>query len=718
MRKNIFIYLLVLSTLACSGLSGRTVFVSTGGNDQNPGTFESPLRTIATGVTLISAGDTCFIRGGNYHESVSVKALKGSLDSPVVIMAYRNEKVVLDGTILIGNDWEEYVRNIWKTNLSKDIWQLFHNDSWMTMARWPDASLTDGSAWDQQGTWVGGDPATPNGLFRMAGTGGDGPGQPDCSLEGALGILNVGSFRTYTRKITEHKKGENELEYDPVPRSGYRSKKHFAYFEGKLEFLDSENEWFYDPETRQLYAWFPGGAGPEEEVRGKVLTYALSFSGSSHIKISGLDFFAATARFDDCRHISLADCNFNYPTYSKRMLGNTGMIRTTAFTCSTDSALTGHIIRNCTFTNTDGCALVVQGDRNILENCLFENIDISCSEIPGIGVSIMFTGRDNIIRRNTIRYCGCSETLSPGVEAIVELNSISHTGMLQSDGAMIHCMKPEQPGVEISYNWCFESVKYGIRFDGKPASRGGLVHHNVVWNVEGGYQLKGDFHRVYNNTGFGGQEKCDFISLSELVYGGNRNSTYINNLGAKMSGHRTFSSRDYPVPGIFHHNWNGFENGKGITTQLKDPVHLDFRPEDGAEIVDAAIPVEGITENYNGESPDIGAYELGDPDYWIPGRKEKLASTPIPPDGSILVQREQDLMWLFPYGTDTCDIYFGESKEGVEKADRSVEEFRSRQKTNIFNAGRLERGRTYFWRIDAVLPGGVRKGKTWSFSVN
>lgn len=716
-NPNLNIVLLLSLAISCNTVLGGSVYVSSSGDDLNPGTIDLPFETIAKGLSLISGGDTCFIRGGNYHESITLNGIQGSSDNPVVIMAYNNEKVVLNGTVPIEGEWENYEGNIWTTDLPRDIWQLFYKDKWMMMARWPNASLQDGSVWDQRATWAGGDPLMPNGSYRIVpGDTGD-PGELEFDLEGALAILNVGSFRTYTRKITEHKKGEQTLVYDPVPRSGYRSKKHFAYFEGKLEFLDSENEWYYDQESMKLYAWFPGGALPELPVKGKVMTYALSFAHCLHIKIIGLDFFASTARFDDCLNVSLVDCDFNYPSFSKRMLGNTDMIPTTAFTSTEDAVLTRHLIRNCTFTNTDGCALIVQGDQNVLENCLFENIDISCSEIPGIGVSIMFTGKNNIIRRNTIRYCGCSETLSPGIEAKVLLNSISYTGMLQSDGGMIHCMKPEQPGVEISYNWCFESEKYGIRFDGKPASTRGLVHHNVVWNVEGGYQLKGDFHQVYNNTGFGGREKCDFISLSEMVYGGNRNSTYINNIGAKISGHRSFPSTEYPVPGKFIHNWNGFDTGEEITTQLRDPLHLDFRPLGGADIVDAGMPLESITQDYLGKGPDIGAYEFGDSLYWIPGRKDTIASIPVPPDGSILVQRNQDLMWLFPYGTGTCDIYFGHSREGVEKAVRYQEEYRASQKNNIFHAGLLEKGKTYYWRIDGVTPGGIKKGQVWSFTV-
>ena len=701
----------------CLGLYGKAVYVSVSGSNQNPGTFELPFRTIMQGVSEVEAGDTCFIRQGYYAETVLIDGKTGTSLKPVVIRSFENEQVVLDGSMKIGSEWIKHEANIWKTKLSQDIWQLFYNECWMMMARWPNASLEDGTIWDQKGTWVKGDPSYANGSYGMMSVGGSELSENSFHLENALAILNVGSFRTYTREVLEHQKGERIFRYKPVPRSGYRTKQHFAYFEGKLEFLDQENEWFYDRETKTLYAWFPDRKAPEYPVKGKIRTFTLSVSESSNIKILGLNFFASTAQFADCDHITLENCHFNFPTYSKRMLGDTGMIPVTSFTSSGDSVVTAHIIRNCSFTNTDGSALLVQGNQNLMENCLFRNIDISCSEIPGIGVSIMFTGSGNVIRRNTIDTCGCSETLSPGRQSKVMLNRISRTGMLQSDGAMIHCMKPEQPGVEIAYNWCFNSEKYGIRFDGKPASTGGLVHHNVVWDVEGGYQLKGDEHRVYNNVGFGGRQKNDFISLSDVAYGGNTHSIYMNNLGGKISGHRSFSSELHPVPGVYKYNWNGYDAAEKIDAQLRNPGDLDFRPVEGSSVVDAGLLVEGVNDAYCGDSPDIGAYEYGDTSYWIPGRKEKFASSPVPSDRQSLADKHVDLMWLFPYRANSCDVYLGSSEKGIEGAERSSQLFRGNQSLNIFRSEILESGLTYYWRIDGVHDNEIIKGPVWSFTV-
>ena len=36
-----------------------------------------------------------------------------------------------------------------------------------------------------------------------------------------------------------------------------------------------------------------------------------------------------------------------------------------------------------------------------------------------------------------------------------------------------------------------DSIKYGIRFDGEGSGNTGYIHHNIVWNCEGGIMVKG-----------------------------------------------------------------------------------------------------------------------------------------------------------------------------------------------------------------------------------
>ena len=76
---------LVWSSLACLMLtpslaaqSGATYYVSTKGNDSNPGTISSPWLTIQHAANTVSAGATVYVFGGVYNESVNFSGVRDS----------------------------------------------------------------------------------------------------------------------------------------------------------------------------------------------------------------------------------------------------------------------------------------------------------------------------------------------------------------------------------------------------------------------------------------------------------------------------------------------------------------------------------------------------------------------------------------------------------------------------------------------------------------
>ena len=92
-----------------------------------------------------------------------------------------------------------------------------------------------------------------------------------------------------------------------------------------------------------------------------------------------------------------------------------------------------------------------------------------------------------------------------GDAGLVEYNNLYDTGHLQSDGSMIQFMEGQQDGAICRYNWLHDTEKYGARFDHSGTADGvnGIMHHNLAWNCEsGGIMVKGDNHKIYNNTGF------------------------------------------------------------------------------------------------------------------------------------------------------------------------------------------------------------------------
>jgi hypothetical protein len=55
--------------------------------------------------------------------------------------------------------------------------------------------------------------------------------------------------------------------------------------------------------------------------------------------------------------------------------------------------------------------------------------------------------------------------------------------------------------------------------------------------------------------------------------------------------------------------------------KLTDIKQMDFRPRADSDLVNAGRVIVGYTDGYLGDAPDIGAYEYGDSNYWIPGCK-------------------------------------------------------------------------------------------------
>ena len=595
-------------------LNASDYYVATYGSDENPGTFAHPFRNIQRASEIMTSGDICYIRQGVYHEVVTLNDQDGANGSEIVFTNFNDERVAMDGTVSIDSVWQVYSGNIWKTTLDFDIWQLFVDRNEMVMARWPNANFSDGSIWDKENYWGHGtidqDPEAygngtlidePHGNVNLAGSGLD--------ITDAIAILNVGSFKTWSRRVLTH--SGNTFTYDPVP--AWKTKHHDYFLEGKLEFLDADSEWFFDPETKELYFWAPGGEDPNHlQIRGKVQSYAFEVTNSDYVTIKNLEFFGTTFKFTNSDYGLVDGCNLYYPSSYKRMLGVVDTIPDMSIFLSSSYC---KVIRSA-FRYTDGAALEMYSGNNTIEDCYFYHIDYTATDLNGLMTTIQMGGAGNIFRRNTLHKLGASATLNPGDAALIEFNDMYDSGYMQSDGSLIQCMVGQQPGVEIRYNWLHDTIKYGARFDGNGSGNNGLMHHNVIWNVQGGIMIKGYEHNLYNNTAFDNGDKNDIIVM--IDQGGNEGTITRNNAANKIAGHRSGTYGDYPVPGTYDHNWNGYETGGDIKNHLIDPENYDFRPHPDSSLVDAGMIVEGITGGYFGEAPDIGAYENGG-EMWVPG---------------------------------------------------------------------------------------------------
>ncbi len=90
--------LIVFVFIAVFGLKGYAgIYVSPSGNDSNAGTLAAPLATITAGINKVAAGDTVYVRGGNYTIASTLKISKSGTSSAYYhLFAYNNERPILN----------------------------------------------------------------------------------------------------------------------------------------------------------------------------------------------------------------------------------------------------------------------------------------------------------------------------------------------------------------------------------------------------------------------------------------------------------------------------------------------------------------------------------------------------------------------------------------------------------------------------------------------
>ena len=100
------------------------------------------------------------------------------------------------------------------------------------------------------------------------------------------------------------------LSYNPV--SLWKTKHHYYYLENKLEYLNTENEWFFDNTTKQLYVWLTNSRVPDlDSITAKTQSYTFNID-ADNVTISGFDFFN-NPKAEGVDSMTIQNCNFVYP---------------------------------------------------------------------------------------------------------------------------------------------------------------------------------------------------------------------------------------------------------------------------------------------------------------------------------------------------------------------------------------------------------------------
>jgi hypothetical protein len=96
-RGKVKVSIILLFSIA--NTYGATYYVATNGNDNNPGTKESPFLTIQKGATLAKAGDVVIIKPGTYKPTNRIQpANSGTQSAPIIFLAEEKDKAIIDGS--------------------------------------------------------------------------------------------------------------------------------------------------------------------------------------------------------------------------------------------------------------------------------------------------------------------------------------------------------------------------------------------------------------------------------------------------------------------------------------------------------------------------------------------------------------------------------------------------------------------------------------------
>lgn len=750
----------------------KEVYVSSAlGDDMNKGTDNAPFETIEKAVREVYGGGTIKVMGGTYNKPIIMSGLRGSQANPIRIESVSGEHVRFDGSVNIKDisegNWERYKSNIYRIKLTRDIWQLWVDEELQTSARWPNATWKDGDIWDYQNRWTVADSGysdsaknimmvrarawTADTSLDLAKSGVD--------VTGSMAIQNFGNYNTYCRKVISHEPGKPEVYHelsDPAPQgpfaNGVEKLSKLGYklffFEGTPALVDVPTEWAYDKKSKFLYLFTDNGKSPEgRNVRGKVQTYFFDLEESSHIQIKGIEFFGTTVCFLKCENVTVEDCDFLYPSYSKRMLGLVGSADPTRFVSTLNRNAEGkiggnHTVRNCTFYRADGDGITMQGGGNVIDNCLFKEIDYSCidgavnnhgfsffSDVGNDGTVHTYGATGVSINRVTIHTAGNAHNLMTGRwnpdTPYIRGGSITNChlercGLAQiQDGANVHIWQWGRGHADVSHIWTHDSYKTGVRSDGgvenPPPNDSSTFRYIVSWDRVKERVVDGFGIRTREGAGIGIHGEAHKVDHTLSMDNGREgsmgtsqpNSIRYNNAGDKLAD-----------KGIISAEFDQSESTIKLKSLLRDPANWDFRPSSNSLLVDAGLPLKGINDGFVGAAPDIGAYEYGAKKYWIPGYKASVASTPVPPLGGENVKLTADLMWLEAYKAVSHNIYFGTDAQRVLSATTTDVEFKGNKNTNIYTpSNALLPNTRYYWRVDAVKSdGAIDKGTLWDFS--
>lgn len=641
-------------------VSANTFYVSSSGNDSNSGTIEFPFKTIEKAVSQVSDNDTINICKGVYYYS----KLNLSNRKNIVIKNNNIEKVELHGTKLTSN-WISLGNKTWYCLTKDSVIQLFKNNTAYFQAAYPSIKLNGVST----ESWMDGI-AYPNKNIYLKNL------NKYRNLEGALvlGLCGKGLVSlngTVNRHNGEFVNVTNEAFYwSEQFQNDYLINGKF-FITGNKQFLDDENEWFWQNDTLFLIS----SSNPNNdtiEIRNHL--YNIDCSNSQNILIHGIDFLYTNIDFSDNESSKISNCKITFPTpfftfpdgfeRFKYLRDSLNQLYFASPETWTGKGLTisgkNNTIENCYIAHSWGDGLTIWGENHTVKN----NIITDCDWIANDCAAISITGKNHLIQNNTAYNTARSVLVHRKLENSKIINNhFYNAGILCEDLGVTYTYDTDGANTEIAYNYIHDNKAYesGAAIYLDNGNSNFSIHHNIITNSLIGINLNKttDNNLIYNNTLYGntysmGSWGPDGTTISNVKTFNNLTNT---DKKAKWNYDAFYgTSKDS--------NYIYFNSNIFI-----DPDNSNFQLRKYSLPIDQGIKNQ-FTIEYVGSLPDKGAFEHGKAP-WVYGSNLIIQNEPnlIPkaPLNLKLIKNTHDTTlfeWEYPFGF--IDTFYLERRISTE----------------------------------------------------
>jgi parallel beta-helix repeat protein len=430
MRKHVVVLIFTVFFIGFR-VNATNYYISEDGNDDNSG--KSPKKSWQTIDRLnkekLRPGDTVFFRANDVFRGSIYLNQSGKRNKPIVISSYgKGNKPVICGTRKV-NSFSKKGEHIYVARVPVEVKNVFRNNKRLTKARYPNTGFLTMEGGGHQYLIEGELPF------------------PDYILKGATLRMRTVNWQYETRKILSV--SGQRIQFDSIlfhNRDTFTCKNGWGYYlDNKKEFLDTQNEWFYDSSGQKLFLFHEGSLPDDFTLETAYIDNGICIAeDESDIHIENLHF-SKFNKYGICtlgknKHITMSDCRFSH-TYLSAISGG--------IQCS------DIIIKNNDIQDSygQGISLIESANCRIESNQL-KRIGI----VPGIGIDgvnggtgIVITNREfikegsrvvannNYIGYNIIDSTGYGSIRIDGNNSICEYNVVSYALLTLNDGGMIYC---------------------------------------------------------------------------------------------------------------------------------------------------------------------------------------------------------------------------------------------------------------------------------------